>query len=51
MDAVQAWRAVGHTDGFALPALAEEATDRTGVLLVYGNLESWIAELSTEKHA
>lgn len=40
MDAVQALRAVGHTDVFALPALTEEATDHTVVLLVYGNLES-----------
>lgn len=51
MDAVQALRTVGHTGVFALPASEEEATNRTGVLLVYGNLESWIAELSTEKHA
>ena len=40
MDAVQALRAEGHTDVFAFPALTEEATDHTVVLLVYGNLES-----------
>ena len=40
MDAVQALRAVGHTDVFPLPALAEETAERTVVLLVYGKLES-----------
>ena len=33
---------------FALPALSEEATNRAVVLLVYGQLESQIAELSAE---
>ena len=33
---------------FAVPALSEEATNRAVVLLVYGQLESQIAELSTE---
>ena len=39
MDAVQALRAAEHTGVLDLPALAE-VTDRTVVLLVYGNLES-----------